>query len=103
MPRSLPRTSLARSAYIGFGLLWGGCLVVVGLWLALDVSGLWEGAGRIATPVGIGLVGIGQFVLAVAAEVALGDVDRRVVATAELGSWVIVAVAIAWAATGAWL
>ncbi len=103
MPRTLPRTSFARSAYIGFGLLWGACLVVVGMWLALDFSGLWPGAGRIATPVGIGLVGVGQFVLAVSAEGAIPGADRRVVGAAEVGSWLVVTVAIGWATTGAWL
>lgn len=101
MPRTVPRTIPARSAYVGFGLLWGACLVVVGLWLALDVSGLWTGAGRIATPVGLGLVGVGQFVLAVSAEGAFPDADRRVVGAVELGSWALVAVAVAWAVTGA--
>jgi hypothetical protein len=103
MPRTLPRTSLARTAYVGLGLLWGGCLAVVGLWLALDVSARWPGAGKMAVPVGIGLIGVGQFVLAVAAEGAIRGASRKVVGAAELGAWGVVAVAVGWAATGAWL
>jgi hypothetical protein len=69
----------------------------------LDLTWIWPQAARVSTPVGIGLIGVGQFVLAVSAEGVIGGADRRVVGLAEMGGWGLVALAIAWAATGAWL
>lgn len=91
---------LAKSARVTVGTLWGGVLVVCGLWLVGGPSGLWptqatggSAGGASAWWAGVACVAAGQFVfLAVAADRLCPMNNRRlpdVLQTAWTGLFVV--------------
>lgn len=75
---------LAKSARVGLGALWGGVLVLCGLWLVGGPQGLWpegvemRGLGAMTWWAGVASWSAGQFVfLSVAADRLCPMNDRR--------------------------